>query len=221
MWGFKYDSRLTGINVHADDAAVNVNFWITPDEANLDPDSGGLVVWDKARRWTGTSRNTTPTAGSDPRFPGRAGAKSVTVPYRANRAVIFNSDLFHETDKLAFKEGYLNRRINITMLFGRRERLKRYRPRRSFLRRCRRSVIAARHRSGGPRLLSQLITRRHVAEAGHLVYGWSVLRSPRPVRVLTRHGATARLALHGKNASASWPAARRSRWRLLLLLEAP
>ena len=46
--GFKYDSSLTGINMHADFAAVNVNFWITPDEANLDPDSGGLVIWDKA-----------------------------------------------------------------------------------------------------------------------------------------------------------------------------
>ena len=45
----------------------------------------------------------------------------MTVPYRANRAVIFDSDLFHETDQIAFKEGYLNRRINITMLYGTRE----------------------------------------------------------------------------------------------------
>ena len=53
-WGFKYDSRLKGINVHADFAAVNVNFWITPDEANLDPERGGLVVWDKPAplEWT-------------------------------------------------------------------------------------------------------------------------------------------------------------------------
>ena len=44
------------------------------------------------------------------------------VPYRANRAVIFDSDLFHETDTIRFKDGYLNRRINVTMLYGRRER---------------------------------------------------------------------------------------------------
>ena len=42
------------------------------------------------------------------------------MPYRANRVVIFNSDLFHETDVIAFQEGYRNRRINVTMLFGRR-----------------------------------------------------------------------------------------------------
>ena len=35
--------------------------------------------------------------------------------------VIFNSDYAHKTDELHFKPGYLNRRINVTMLFGRRE----------------------------------------------------------------------------------------------------
>ena len=45
-------------------------------------------------------------------------AKPVTIPYRANRAVIFDSDLFHKTDRIDFKSGYLNRRINVTMLYG-------------------------------------------------------------------------------------------------------
>ena len=121
-WGFKYDSRLKGINVHADFAAVNVNFWITRDEANLDPESGGLVIWDKPAPldWSFAQYNN--ASGSTIRnFLAQSGAKSVTVPYRANRAVIFDSDLFHETDQIAFKEGYLNRRINITMLYGTRE----------------------------------------------------------------------------------------------------
>jgi hypothetical protein len=119
-WGFKYDSRLSGINVHADFAAINVNFWITPDDANLDPERGGLVIWDTPApvEWSFAQYNN-PGAGQAIRdFLARAGAHSVTVPYRANRAVIFDSDLFHETDRIAFKEGYLNRRINITMLYG-------------------------------------------------------------------------------------------------------
>jgi len=120
LWGFKYDSRLTGINMHADQAAVNVNFWITPDEANLNPDRGGIVIYNAnaPADWEAADYN-----GNDPRvrdFLARVDAKPVVVPYRANRAVIFDSDLFHETDVLAFKEGYLNRRINLTMLFGRR-----------------------------------------------------------------------------------------------------
>jgi len=126
-WAFKYDSRLRGINIHADFAAVNVNFWITPDEANLDPAGGGLVIWDKPAPldWSFQQYNN-PNAGQNIRdFLARSGASSIAVPHRANRAVIFDSDLFHETDRIAFKEGYLNRRINITMLYGLREAARR------------------------------------------------------------------------------------------------
>jgi hypothetical protein len=121
LWAFKYDSQLSGIGIHADFAAINVNFWITPDDANLDPKSGGLVIWDKAAPldWDFAKYNTDITAARE--FLAHAGARSVTVPYRSNRAVIFDSDLFHETDRIVFKEGYLNRRINITLLYGRRE----------------------------------------------------------------------------------------------------
>jgi hypothetical protein len=121
FWAFKYDSSLRGINKHADFAAVNVNFWITPDEANLDPAHGGLVVWDAAAPldWGFAKYN---AADDDIRaFLEREKAKPVTVPYRANRAVVFDSDLFHETDTIHFKPGYENRRINITLLFGRRQ----------------------------------------------------------------------------------------------------
>ncbi|HEY8253389.1 MAG TPA: hypothetical protein VIG39_02055, partial [Rhizomicrobium sp.] len=60
--------------------------------------------------------------GAIRRFLTEAGAKPVTIPYRANRAVIFDSDLFHQTDRLSFKEGYQNRRINVTLLYGEREK---------------------------------------------------------------------------------------------------
>lgn len=121
IWGFKYDSAMDGIAIHADAAAVNVNFWITPDEANLDPDSGGLVVWDVAAPlgWDFTKFNTDEKAIRD--FLEKSGAKPVVIPYRANRAVIFDSDLFHQTDTIRFKPGYRNRRINVTLLYGERD----------------------------------------------------------------------------------------------------
>ncbi len=120
LWAFKYDSRFTEIGIHADEAAVNVNFWITPDDANLDPESGGLVVWDVAAPldWNFEKYNSDTKAMLD--FLARNNARSVTIPYRANRAVIFNSNLFHKTDVIRFKDGYLNRRINVTLLYGRR-----------------------------------------------------------------------------------------------------
>jgi hypothetical protein len=119
-WGFKYDSNLSGIPMHADQAAVNVNFWISPDDANKDPESGGLVVWDvKAPLdWDFARYNSDEAAIRA--FLAKKNAKPIVVPHRANRAVIFDSDLFHETDKIVFKDGYENRRINVTMLYGRR-----------------------------------------------------------------------------------------------------
>jgi len=119
LWAFKYDSRLNGVGTHADPSVVTFNFWITADEANLDPERGGLTVWNaaippdwKSQRYIGD------TAGCQA-YLARVGAKSVTIPYRCNRAVVFSSHLFHETDRMHFKEGYTNRRINITMLYGR------------------------------------------------------------------------------------------------------
>ena len=117
-WAFKYDSQLDGINVHAAYAAVNVNFWITPDEANLDPHAGGLVLWDVPAPLDWDFQKYNQDEGAIYGFLERMKAKSVTVPYRANRAVIFDSDLFHKTDRIQFKDGYLNRRINTTFLYG-------------------------------------------------------------------------------------------------------
>lgn len=121
-WAFKQDSARRGLNIHADAAAVNVNFWITPDEANLDPDTGGLVVYDKEapREWNFAAYNSEQNKPKILKWLRQSRAQAIRIPYRANRAVVFNSDLFHETDEIHFKEGYLNRRINITLLYGHR-----------------------------------------------------------------------------------------------------
>ncbi|HJR77373.1 MAG TPA: tetratricopeptide repeat protein [Nitrospiraceae bacterium] len=123
-WAFKHDSARRGLNIHADAAAVNVNFWITADDANLNPASGGLVVWNKEapREWNFKDYNSDANRGKIYDWLKQVGAGDVRIPYRSNRAVIFNSDLFHETDEISFKEGYTNRRINITLLYGYRHR---------------------------------------------------------------------------------------------------
>lgn len=119
-WAFKQDSQMKGLNIHADAAAVNVNFWITENEANQDPESGGLVVWDKEapKEWNFKDYNSTEYKPKIFEFLEQNGAQAVKVPYRENRAIIFNSDLFHETDHCAFRDEYTSRRINITMLYG-------------------------------------------------------------------------------------------------------
>jgi hypothetical protein len=117
-WAFKGLQAQAAVDVHADDATVSVNFWVTPTEANLDPARGGLVVccvlppddWrikdydaDRQRIVTFLEQN----AGN-----------SFTVPYGANRAVLFRSRLFHYSDRPYFAPAYCNHRINLTLLYG-------------------------------------------------------------------------------------------------------
>ena len=127
FWAYKYDSRASeknnsykGIQVHADDAAINVNFWITPNSANLDPSSGGLVVYNTEAplEWGFNRYNKNEQKIREEIL--KSNQKKTIVPHNENRAVIFNSNLFHETENIKFKAGYENRRINVTLLFGRR-----------------------------------------------------------------------------------------------------
>ncbi|MFE4695629.1 tetratricopeptide repeat protein [Streptomyces sp. NPDC056738] len=122
MWGFKCGPEVPAdVTTHADFAAVNVNFWVTPDEANADDSSGGLVVHDvdAPMSWGFDTYNGRQDV-IGPFLRGRR-ARSMIIPYRRNRAVIFNSDLFHASDAVRFRPGYENLRINVTMLYGDRE----------------------------------------------------------------------------------------------------
>jgi hypothetical protein len=117
-WAFKYDQRQRGTHMHADFAKVNINFWITPDSACEDPTTGGLVVYDipAPDSWTFADYNSDPARMAA--FLKMRGAKPVRIPYRENRCILFDSRLFHVTDEFRFKPGYTNRRINVTLLYG-------------------------------------------------------------------------------------------------------
>ncbi len=52
-------------------------------------------------------------------FLERHATDNLIVPYRENRAVLFESRLFHRSDAPEFAAGYENHRINLTLLFGR------------------------------------------------------------------------------------------------------
>ena len=113
-WGYKYESgaKMPGIGAHEDQAAVNLNFWITEDEHTNDPNSGGLAVYDLE-------------AGSGLTlvdFNGKLGQscvrdirthtkKKAVVPHRASRAVLFTSALFNSSASHDFQPGYRSRRI--------------------------------------------------------------------------------------------------------------
>ncbi len=118
-WGFVYNANLPGTDIHGDDADFSLNLWITPDSANLDSDSGGLVVWDKKAPsdWSFDDYN----SGGDrvQKYLDEHNAESQVIPHRANRAVLFEGHLFHRTDDFTFAPGFENRRRSLTFLFRR------------------------------------------------------------------------------------------------------
>lgn len=122
LWGFKNSPYLPADSTtHADFAAVNVNFWITPEEANQNDRCGGMTVYevDAPLEWDFHTYNGSPELIHD--YLRRQRARRIRIPYKANRAIIFNSDLFHGTEEVRFGPDYTDRRINVTMLYGQRE----------------------------------------------------------------------------------------------------
>jgi Flp pilus assembly protein TadD len=118
-WAFKGLRTQSAVDVHADDAAVSVNFWGTPTPACLNPERGGLTLcltpppadWQIKGYDNDQERIVT--------FLKHSAGNHLVVPYRQNRAVIFRSRLFHSSDRPEFAPGYENHRINLTLLYGR------------------------------------------------------------------------------------------------------
>lgn len=117
-WAFKGLVGDIPIDVHADDAAVSLNFWVTPDSANLASKQGGLEIYTvlPIDDWAVTGYDQD-KAAIKTYLEGQRDQK-IAIPYGENRAVLFDSRLFHGTDAPNFAAGYENHRINITMLFG-------------------------------------------------------------------------------------------------------
>jgi hypothetical protein len=119
-WAYKYERAHPGLGLHADKALVNVNLWITPDRANLDTRAGGLVVHDAPvpASWSLEDYNLRRNAPKMRRWLRGRTHRELRIPYRDNRAVVFDSAFLHHSDRGVFAPGYENRRVNVTFLYG-------------------------------------------------------------------------------------------------------
>jgi tetratricopeptide (TPR) repeat protein len=117
-WAFKGLKPTAAIEAHADDAAISINFWLTPDQANLDPGGGGLTVCRALPPPEWHMKDYDTDAAEIQSFMAKHSSDALVVPYRENRAVLFASRLFHKSDAPHFANGYESHRINVTMLFG-------------------------------------------------------------------------------------------------------
>lgn len=124
FWMYRYSSqRHQGVQLHADAGAVNVNLWLAPDQANKDARSGGLRLFDIEAPLFETDAdfhafNRQPAHIQS--YLQQRGARALDVPYRQNRLLIFNANLFHESLPYDFEADFASQRMNLTLMFGQR-----------------------------------------------------------------------------------------------------
>lgn len=118
-WSFIYNNQSEGVKIHADTATINLNLWVTADESiDTSIDTNGLSIWriERPNDWCERDYNANLKKSVD--FINKNGIVPINIPYKCNRAIIFNSAYFHQSLPVNVKPGYQNRRINYTFLFS-------------------------------------------------------------------------------------------------------
>lgn len=118
-WAIMYHRNVGGM-AHSDHGAVTLNLWLTPDACNLDPSSGGLVLLDVKRTADmAVHEFSAPPYCVDYAERHTRGEQRV-VPYRCNRALVFDSRTFHRPQAMAFDStSAWTYRLGLTMTFDR------------------------------------------------------------------------------------------------------
>ena len=118
-WAMLY-SRNTDGNVHADFGDLTLTHWLTPDKYNACPRSGGLVLYDVRRpRDMPLTQYLSSGDASRAYVDSHTAGRVVVIPYRFNRAVVFNPTTFHKSHRPQFDLSRTSHmRMNVTFSFS-------------------------------------------------------------------------------------------------------
>jgi len=114
-WSLRFNTTGTGVGPHTDPAQYTVNVWVTPNHSLANENSNGLIMYRKRfdnKRWMETYNWTLDESKEYVKH-----SRKVNIPYKFNRAVIFESNQFHETDNVIMKPGVNNCRVSYTFLY--------------------------------------------------------------------------------------------------------
>eukprot|EP00746_Dinoflagellata_sp_MGD_P094448 gnl/MRDRNA2_/MRDRNA2_375433_c0_seq1.p1 gnl/MRDRNA2_/MRDRNA2_375433_c0~~gnl/MRDRNA2_/MRDRNA2_375433_c0_seq1.p1 ORF type:complete len:180 (-),score=18.55 gnl/MRDRNA2_/MRDRNA2_375433_c0_seq1:23-526(-) len=130
-WSYKQiaqDAR--GVGVHSDAVGVTADLFMTPTASNEEPRTGGLRVYQRGvpsgmdpLKAGYTDWDATPKAGvardTYHRLLEQVDFAHTRVGYQANRLIIFDGHLFHETEApVRFKPGHTNSRMSLTFSYN-------------------------------------------------------------------------------------------------------
>jgi hypothetical protein len=128
MWCYKYDSNYnrpnntlenSGISVHADDAIINLNIWLTKTtRSEKKEQAGGLIIYPGLKS---DKKDSFHEFNQSPSRVNVKNAQQVKILHKTNRMVMFDSSMYHQSDAgMNFGHKYEESRINLTLLYGRR-----------------------------------------------------------------------------------------------------
>jgi hypothetical protein len=118
-WSFVYDHEHAGVGIHCDPSIVNINIWVSADTIIKDESKNGLTIYKikPPKAWKRPEWNDSKN-GMALKYLQSLNIKPTQVPYKSNRAIFFDGAYFHNSNNVSTKEGFENRRISYTMLFG-------------------------------------------------------------------------------------------------------
>jgi len=116
-WSFVYSQNDgIGVGMHCDPSLFNLNVWVSSDKSVKDKSYNGLNIYKvkPPKDWTRKEWN----GDRALEYIKSKNIEPVRIPYKSNRAVLFDGAYFHQTNGVSMKEGIENRRVSYTMLFG-------------------------------------------------------------------------------------------------------
>lgn len=124
-WGLMYPTNTYG-RLHVDLGGVAVSIWLTADEYNMDPSTGGLVIYRTKRPADWYVSEGLIDDAAEAYLSQHDPEEFRKIPYRCNRMVLFDGTHFHKTDTMRFAEvGPESYRINAALSFDDRDAFER------------------------------------------------------------------------------------------------
>ena len=119
-WSFRYRNNTPGVKLHCDPSRLTLNVWISSDKSIKDKSLNGVNIYKikPPEDWS-YAQTHSEKAGE---YVKANNIQPVHIPYKSNRAILFDGAYLHASAGISMKEGLENRRITYTMLFGSQQR---------------------------------------------------------------------------------------------------
>jgi hypothetical protein len=107
-----------GLDIHSDNGIVTLNIYLTPDEFNLEPESGGMTLFDVKRREDQAVHEFNAQPWCTEYFRKHTKSDAARIAYRFNRAVLFDARTLHSAERMRFRcADAASHRLNMALRF--------------------------------------------------------------------------------------------------------